>query len=102
MGIPVFRGEVKAGFTRNGEMIRVINNFAPGLDYSSLSTEFGDQVRALKIAAGNINFQLKDTDTVPNAAVSTDQKIRFGAGGDFDHTAERMYFPTEPGVAVAA
>ncbi len=101
-GIPVFRGEVKAGFTRNGEMIRVINNFAPGLDYSSLSTEFGDPVRALKIAAGNINYQLKDTDTVPNAAASTDQKIRFGAGGDFDHTAERMYFPTEPGVAVAA
>ena len=32
-GIPVFRGGVKAGFTRNGEMIRVINNLAPGLDY---------------------------------------------------------------------
>ncbi|MGB7068041.1 MAG: hypothetical protein WBD22_00960, partial [Pyrinomonadaceae bacterium] len=28
-GIPVFRGEVKAGFTKDGRIIRVINNLAP-------------------------------------------------------------------------
>src|SRR5688500_16646280 len=28
-GVPVFRGEVKAGFTKSGEIIRVINNLAP-------------------------------------------------------------------------
>ncbi|MFN3329950.1 MAG: hypothetical protein ACK419_03380, partial [Pyrinomonadaceae bacterium] len=40
-GIPVFRGEVKAGFTKEREIIRIINNLAPGLDYQSLSTDFG-------------------------------------------------------------
>ena len=34
-GIPVFAGEIKAGFTTRGEMVRVINNLAPGLDYGS-------------------------------------------------------------------
>src|SRR5688572_9286900 len=34
-GVPVFRGEVKAGFTKDGQIIRVINNLAPGLDYES-------------------------------------------------------------------
>src|SRR5688572_4772706 len=29
--VPVFRGEVKAGFDQDGRMIRVINNLAPGL-----------------------------------------------------------------------
>ncbi|MEO8574987.1 MAG: hypothetical protein ABI481_13570, partial [Pyrinomonadaceae bacterium] len=41
-GIPVFRGEVKAAFTKNGEMGRVINNLAPGIDYEALSSDFGD------------------------------------------------------------
>lgn len=101
-GVPVFRGEVKAGFTKSGEMIRVINNLAPGLDYRSLSTDFGDPVNALKVAAENLGSELRTTDTVPNVAASTEQKVRFGNGGDFDNTAEKMYFPTEPGVAVPA
>src|SRR5829696_1120753 len=33
-GVPVFAGEVKAGFARDGSMVRVINNLAPGLDYA--------------------------------------------------------------------
>ena len=39
-GIPVFRGEVKAGFTKRGEMFRVINNLAPALDYQNLKCGF--------------------------------------------------------------
>ena len=101
-GIPVFRGEVKAGFAPGGEMIRVINNFAPGLDYSSLSTDFGNPASAVKAAAANIRYQLKEGDTVANASASSDIKVRFGSGGDWDITAEKMYFPTEPGVARTA
>ncbi|HVE56711.1 MAG TPA: M36 family metallopeptidase [Pyrinomonadaceae bacterium] len=100
-GIPVFRGEVKAGFTKGGEMIRVINNLAPGLDYESLSTDFRNPADAVKAAAGYINYDLKSTDTAPNAAASTDLKTVFGEG-DWATTAEKMYFPTEPGVAVPA
>jgi hypothetical protein len=98
--IPVFRGEVKAGFTRQGEMIRVINNLAPGLDYASLSTDFGNPADAVKSAYGDIRQELKG-ELAANPSASTDLKTVFGAG-DWATTAEKMYFPTEPGVAVPA
>ncbi len=101
-GIPVFRGEVKAGFTANGEIIRVINNLAPGLDYANISPDFGDAATALKLAANNVSWDLKADELVPNDVVSTTDKVRFAGGGDFANTAEKMYFPTEPGVAVPA
>ena len=100
-GYPVFRGEIKAGFTRDGQIIRVINNLAPGLDYGSLSTDFGDPANAVKFAAGHIGHELKAEENAPNAAESTDLKTVFGTG-DWATTAEKMYFPTEPGVAVPA
>ncbi|MDQ3797887.1 MAG: M36 family metallopeptidase [Acidobacteriota bacterium] len=100
-GIPVFRGEIKAGFAKNGQMIRVVNNLAPGLDYDSLSTEFGNPVDAVKSAARYINHELAPADTTRNNAESTDLKVVFGTG-DSATTAEKMYFPTEPGVAVPA
>lgn len=101
-GIPVFRGSVKAGFTRTGEMIRVINNVAPGLDYSQVSTDFGDPAEAVRVAAPFANYQLKAGDVIANAERSSNTKVAFGAAGDWDVTAEKMYFPTEPGVAVPA
>ena len=100
-GIPVFRGEIKAGFTRNREMIRVINNFAPGLDYDSLSTDFGDPFAAVNAAVGFINSEASKLDLTSNEAASTDIKAVFG-NGDSATTAEKMYFPTEPGIAVPA
>jgi hypothetical protein len=100
--IPVFRGEVKAGFTKDGQIIRVINNLAPGLSYDSLSTNFGDPLVALKKAAGYINRKdVQSAEIKQNDAVSTNLKAVFG-DGDFANTAEKMYFPTEPGVAVPA
>ncbi len=100
-GIPVFRGEVKAGFTKKGEMIRVINNFAPGLDYGSLSNDFGDSLAAVTAAAGFIDSNASSLDLKNNEAASTDIKVIFGTG-DSATSAEKMYFPTEPGVAIPA
>ena len=99
-GVPVFGGEVKAGFTKDGRMIRVINNLAPGLDYGSLSVDFGDAENAVRAASGHINIDVKG-DLTRNDAASTDLKTVFGEG-DWATTAEKMYFPTEPGVAVPA
>ena len=79
-GIPVFRGNVKAGFTKQGEMIRVVNNLAPGLDYDSLSTDFGDPIDAVRYAAPHANYQLKTNDALPNRSASSNIKVRFGAG----------------------
>jgi hypothetical protein len=98
-GVPVFRGEVKAGFNKDGQIIRVINDLAPGLDYSSLSKDFGDPLNAVKAAAGYIKYDLKPIDTSFNPEASTDIKAVFG-NGDWATTAEKMYFPTEPGVAI--
>jgi len=78
--IPVFQGEVKAGFSKRGEIIRVINNLAPALDYESLSTDFGSPEKAVANAA-------KFLDTEPLA----DQT-----------TSEKVYFPVEAGIARAA
>lgn len=100
-GVPVFRGEVKAGFDKEGRMIRVVNNLAPGLEYSSLSTDFRNPADAVKAAAAFVNHQLTKDDVARNDAESTNLKVVFGAG-DNATTAEKMYFPTEPGVAVPA
>jgi len=100
-GVPVFRGEIKAGFTKNGEMIRVINNFAPGLNYESLSTDFGDPAVAVRAAAANTKNTIREGDLTPTKDGSTDLKVVFG-NRDWGTLAEKMYFPTEPGVAVPA
>jgi hypothetical protein len=99
--VPVFAGEIKAGFTKDGRMMRAINNLAPGLNYESLSTNFGDPLDAVRSAAGHINYELKTPDVTRNDAASTDLKTVFGTG-DWATTAEKMYFPTEPGIAVPA
>ena len=100
-GVPVFRGEAKAGFTKDGEIIRVINNLAPGLDYETLPTDFRNPADAVKAAARHLDHEIKETDVTVNAAESTDLRVVFGTG-DWATTAEKMYFPTEPGVARAA
>jgi len=98
-GVEVFRGEIKAGFTMDGRLVRVINNLAPGLDYQSLSTNFHDPLDAVRVAAQHIKHELRADEVNRNDAASTANKVVFGTG-DFATTAERMYFPTEPGVAV--
>ena len=100
-GVPVFRGEVKAGFTKEGQIIRVINNLAPGLDYDSLSTDFRNPLDAVNAAFRHINREPTKVDITRNDAASNDLKTVFGEG-DWATTAEKIYFPTEPGVAVPA
>ena len=100
-GIPVFRGEVKAGFTKKNEIIRVVNNLAPGLDYGSLATDFRNPSDAVKVAATHIKHELTAADVTRNDAASSNLKVVFGEG-DWATTAEKMYFPTEPGIAVPA
>jgi hypothetical protein len=97
-GVPVFRAEIKAGFTKTGQMIRVINNLAPGLEYKSLSNEFYNPLDAVMSAAGHIEVEAIDSEFQINQKLSTDLKIVFERGSTMVE-AEKMYFPTEPGVA---
>jgi len=71
--IPVFRGEIKAGFGKGGRMFRVINNLAPGLDQARVATDFGDASAALRAAAGHIDYQIKTSEMVVDEARSTDK-----------------------------
>jgi hypothetical protein len=95
--IPVFRGEVKAGLLKAGQMIRVINNLAPGIDYSRVSAEFGDAASAVKAAADNIDYDIPAQKLMPLEKGSTDQRVAFGRGYSAT-TAEKIYFPIEPGI----
>ncbi len=97
-GIPIFHAEIRAGFNKNGEMFRVINNLAPGIDENALSTDFGEAGEAVTRAAGYINYTFKSGETIRNESASTDLKAVFGQG-DWATTAEKIYFPTEIGVA---
>jgi hypothetical protein len=79
-------------------MFRVTNNLAAGLEYGSLSTNFGDPANAVRIAAADVKA---DIDMTANAGQSTDLKTVFGSGY-YPTTASKYYFPIEPGVARAA
>lgn len=100
-GIPVFRGEVKAGFTKRGEIIRVVNNLAPGIDARQLSTYFGDAENAVAAAYRHIGREF-ETAAKPRNEKLTNELVAVFGKGDSATTAEKMYFPLEPGFAVPA
>jgi hypothetical protein len=100
-GVPVFAGEVKAGFDSKGRIIRVINELAPGLDHERVAKDFGDPANAVRTAGQYIDHDLADANLILNSKQSTDLKAVFGRG-DWATTAEKMYFPIEPGLAVPA
>jgi subtilisin-like proprotein convertase family protein len=102
-GVPVFRGEVKAGFTKKGEIVRVINNLAPLLDYQTLSVDFGSAETAVTNAAANIGLQANDIDLKRAEPAANELKVTFERGQFADRTtAEKIYFPVEAGVARTA
>ena len=100
-GIPVFRGTIRAAYTKNGELMRVINNFAAGLDYNSIPADFGDAAKALTYAAEDIGHELSPAEKAVDASRTDNLKTLFGSG-DWSPRAEKIYFPTEPGIAIPA
>lgn len=101
-GVPVFRGEVKAGFAPDGSIIRVINNLAPNIEVSEVSSDFGDPIAAVRVAAGHLDDRAAATSKLSiDPELSTANKAVFGKGA-FLPRAEKTYFPVEPGVVVPA
>ena len=100
-GVPVFAGEVKAAFDSEGRMVRVVNNIAPGLDGAPVSKEFGDSRKAVVEAGRHIGRKIARNELALDNGRSTPLKAVFGEG-DWATTAEKVYFPTEPGVVVPA
>ena len=102
-GIEVFRGEVRAMITKQGEIARMINNLAPGLDYGRISKDFGRPEDAVFAAARHLNY-IATLDDVRQIETKFDGNMfEFDRGQFADPTtAERMYFPIESGIAVPA
>ena len=102
-GVPVFRGEVKAGFSKRGEIIRVINNLAPNVSETSVSNDFGNAETAVKAAARHLGLETNEADLKRVEAASDNLKITFERGQFNDTpTAEKMYFPIENAVVRTA
>lgn len=95
-GIPVFQGEIKAGFSSNGELFRIVNNLAPGGDSSRLSSDFGDPIKAVKVAYKSIKPEDYNYDLIKNETVSDDQTIVLGKG-DWATKTKKTYFPIKIG-----
>lgn len=100
-GIPVFQGEVRAGFAPDGRLIRIINNLAPEIDAASVPTDFGDPAVAVEVSAANIGRDLGPEEKSQNQRLSDGLRTVFG-NGNWAITAEKVYFPLEPGVALPA
>lgn len=98
-GVPVFQGEVKAGFTKDGEMFRVVNSLAGNIEYNELSKEFGMPETAVRNAAQHIGLDVTTKDTVTIDSVSNELRMTF-ENGQFAEptTAEKIYFPVSTGV----
>ncbi len=100
-GVPVFRGKVKAGFTSLGEIVRVINNLAPGVEKERVSRDFGDPVDAAAAAYENLGETGFDRQLAKSLLRLDGDKVIIGEGENAP-LLEKVYFPTEPGVVVPA
>lgn len=99
-GVPVFQGEVRAGFTRRGELIRTVANLAADVEDTKVATVWRDPINAVAAAARSLGYPLlkghfaRVARSVSGAAVA-----RFERGPFVDTIeAERLYFPVESGV----
>lgn len=104
LGIPVFQGELRAGFTPRGELARTTGNLVPGLDPSTLSTKPGLNVaEGVAKAAAAIGVSASPASlTVRWTEENGRRSILAGGPFDGDTRAELVWFPVEPGVAALA
>lgn len=101
--IPVFQGEIKAGFTRNGEIIQIVNNLAPGIDDSSVGGDFGVPKNAVVAALRNLEIATSWEEITQIKSESDDAKLVFSSShANREIIAEKFYFPLEAGIVRAA
>ncbi len=101
-GVAVFGAEVKAGFNRRGEMFRVVNSLAPGLNTASLSAHFGEAGTAVINAGSHIGIILAPADLTAIAGQRSNEFRLPASSVSETALAERFYFPVGNGMAVPA
>ncbi len=112
-GIPVFQGNVRAGLTKNGELIQTTGLLVPGLDYAGLArsknnlritntqTSAASAADAVAAGAASIGIEINPADLVVKETSEDGNTVVF-EGGPFveDIKAELVYFPLESGEAM--
>ena len=103
-GLPVFQGEIMAGFTTAGELGRTAGNLAVGLDAASLATAPRlTPAQAVAAASSHIGREVR-AERLTQTTSEDAGRTAFLVGGPYNRASrtELMYFPKAPGTAVLA
>src|SRR2546428_9572418 len=101
-GIPVFRGELRAALTPDGEIATMVSEIVPGLDPTTLGAPRLSPELAIQIAAGNIGVRLGQTPARIEGRVDG-LRHRFQRGPFAnDITVDLIVFPLGPAKGVLA
>jgi hypothetical protein len=103
-GSPVFRGMLRASFTKDGELVRTVGELVVGLEYATLPTTPGiSAADAVAAAAASIGVTL-DPSSLQVKSSSPDGKIVVFEPGPFaaEIKAELNYFRVKLGAALLA
>lgn len=98
--IPVFAGQLRAGLTPSGELVRTVSTLAAGVDERQLQvTPTISAEQAVAIAAATIGVNL-EPGSLPRKSTSTDGRKVIFSGGPFvqDVQVDLVYFPLEVGL----
>ncbi|MBS1787203.1 MAG: M36 family metallopeptidase [Acidobacteria bacterium] len=98
--IPVFGGQLSAGLTPNGQLVRTVSTLASGVREEFLQTTAAlSAEQAVAIAASAVGVTI-DPVALQRKSTSADGRKVVFAGGPFvqDIEVEQVYFPLEVGV----
>jgi hypothetical protein len=115
-GIRVFQGNIRAGLTKNGELVRTTGLLVPGLDREELAQRKNSFLNGARNAAGGasvdsaanaiasaartIGVEVNPSDLVVKEASEDGTSVIFERGPFVeDIKAELMFFPLEAGTA---
>src|SRR2546428_443542 len=101
-GIPVFRGELRAGVTPDGEIATMVSELVPGLDPTALGAPKLSPELAIQIAADNIGVRLGPVPSlIERSGDGLRHRFERGPFAD-DITVELVVFPLGPAKGVLA
>src|SRR5256712_6796818 len=101
-GIPVFRGELRAAVTQDGEIATMVSEIVPGLDPTTLGSPGLSPELAIQLAADNIGVRLGRTPALIERS-GDGLRHRFERGPFAnDITVELVVFPLGPAKGVLA
>ncbi|MEP7339020.1 MAG: M36 family metallopeptidase [Acidobacteriota bacterium] len=98
--IPVFAGQLRAGLTSDGQLVRTVSTMAAGIDETQLRTTPAiTAAQAVAIAAAAIGVNLAPASLTQKSSSADGRKLVFARGPfDEDIKVEQVYFPLEVGL----